>query len=139
MGSEVALEKVEPCSVDDRLIDSKVPDDIDQLRVAEFYREIGSWRASGSFVTYLADNVKVAELASTTQPVGETSYAEGEVLFEDDFEDGDMTGWLSQGGWSVVQDETGNNVLQGEVTVANVWRNALAGSSDWTDYSFKPW
>ncbi len=54
------------------------------------------------------------------------------VLFFDDFEDGNYTGWSKNGGsWSVVTD--GTKVLKQSSTSATSY--AYAGSSSWTDYS----
>ena len=64
-------------------------------------------------------------------------YVEGEVLFEDDFEDGDLDGWiLRQVGWNVVQDETSNLVLQGTGSDdRSTWRSIYAGDSQWRNYA----
>lgn len=61
-------------------------------------------------------------------------YVEGEVLFEDDFEDGDTLGWEMTDHWQVVEDEDGNHVLEG-ASVDNELIVAVAGSPDWTDYA----
>lgn len=54
------------------------------------------------------------------------------LLFSDDFEDGNYTGWSRNGGsWSVVTD--GTKVFKQSSTSATAY--AYAGSSSWTNYS----
>ena len=54
------------------------------------------------------------------------------TLFNDDFEDGNYTGWSRNGGsWSVVTD--GSRVLKQSSTSATA--HAYTGSTSWTDYS----
>jgi hypothetical protein len=50
------------------------------------------------------------------------------ILFYDDFEDGDSTGWNLEGGWSVVQEDN-HSILKG-VGVCS----ADIGPKQWTDY-----
>ncbi len=53
------------------------------------------------------------------------------LLFLDDFEDGDATGWNLEGGWSVIQ-EDGNYILQGVGSCS-----ADVGPQEWTDYTLE--
>ncbi|MBC7766031.1 MAG: DUF1080 domain-containing protein [Hyphomonadaceae bacterium] len=53
------------------------------------------------------------------------------ILFSDDFNDGDATGWTTDGGtWSVVNGEY-------KQTNATATANTFAGNTTWTDYSFE--
>lgn len=56
----------------------------------------------------------------------------GTVIFSDDFEDGNSTGWSTNGGsWSVVTD--GTKVLKQSSTSATAY--AYTGTSTWADYA----
>lgn len=63
---------------------------------------------------------------------GQPTFVNAAVIFSDDFEDGNYTGWsTSSGSWSVVTD--GSRVLKQSSTSANCY--AYTGSSNWTSYS----
>jgi serine/threonine protein kinase len=74
-------------------------------------------------------------LQVTQTPLAIAQWAEGEILFQDDFEDGNTDGWLKhEGQWKVIQDETGNHVLQGnDVDFARI----EAGRLYWDNYAFE--
>jgi hypothetical protein len=60
------------------------------------------------------------------------------VLFEDDFEDGDLSGWFALAGASsavidVVDDGTGNHVMR--ITPGVSWTVMANGSSEWENYA----
>lgn len=61
-------------------------------------------------------------------------YQEGHVLLEDDFEDGDARGWALETNWGVVQDDSGNYVLEARNTR---WQEARQGKTDWQDYALE--
>lgn len=69
----------------------------------------------------------------------ELEIAQGEVLFEDDFEDRDLAGWILQGaGWSLVRDDDGNIVLQGTgAQDPDTWYRIMAGDQSWSNYSME--
>ncbi|MBB5873558.1 pectate lyase [Allocatelliglobosispora scoriae] len=70
--------------------------------------------------------------ATTAALLGFTGSASAAVLFTDDFEDGNATGWSTSGGsWSVVSD--GSSVYRQTSTSADA--KSLAGQAAWTDYS----
>ena len=54
-----------------------------------------------------------AQVYTTADP-GSPGWKEGKVLLFDDFESGKADNWKFDGFWKVVQDETGNFVLQRE-------------------------
>ncbi len=73
-----------------------------------------------------------AALAAAALVLGMTTGASAATLFSDDFEDGNSTGWTTNGGsWSVVTD--GSRVLRQSSTSSDA--RALAGTASWTDYS----
>jgi photosystem II stability/assembly factor-like uncharacterized protein len=60
------------------------------------------------------------------------SQSDWEVIFFDDFEQGNTHNWALEDGWSLSQDES-NYVLEG---VNHYWANCLEGSY-WRDYDFR--
>ena len=73
-----------------------------------------------------------AALTALTLVLGMTGSAQAATLFSDDFEDGNATGWTTNGGsWSVATD--GSRVYRQGGTGADA--RALAGTSSWTNYS----
>ncbi|MFQ5923141.1 MAG: hypothetical protein ACE5M4_09885 [Anaerolineales bacterium] len=61
------------------------------------------------------------------------TYAEGEVLFEDDFETGFAKNWAGlPESFTVFQEETGNYLLQASSTRLEA---AVAGDASWQDYA----
>ena len=73
-----------------------------------------------------------AALTALTLVLGMTGGAHAATLFSDDFEDGNATGWSTNGGsWSVATD--GSRVYRQGGTSSDA--RALAGTASWTDYS----
>lgn len=52
------------------------------------------------------------------------------ILFEDDFNNGNSTGWSSSGTWSV------NSGVYQQTATGSTIRRAYAGTTSWTDYSY---
>lgn len=79
--------------------------------------------------------VIVASSEPNAQELGEFTF--GSILFEDDFEDGDLFGWIQQGsGWSLVSEESGNTVLQGTGSEnPGSFYELGTGNQPWTDYA----
>ena len=83
-------------------------------------RRHGLWAALGAGIT------------AVTLVLGMTTGAQAATLFSDDFEDGNATGWSTNGGsWSVGTD--GSRVYRQGGTSSDA--RALAGTSTWTDYA----
>ncbi|GIF66779.1 hypothetical protein Ais01nite_48140 [Asanoa ishikariensis] len=73
-----------------------------------------------------------AAVAAAALVLGMTSGASAATLFSDDFEDGNSSGWTTNGGsWSVTAD--GSRVLRQSSTSSDA--RALAGTASWTDYA----
>jgi pectate lyase len=73
-----------------------------------------------------------AALTALTLVLGLTGSAQAATLFADDFNDGNATGWSTNGGsWSVATD--GSGVYRQGGTGADA--RALTGTAGWTDYS----
>jgi hypothetical protein len=72
-----------------------------------------------------------AEVVSA--PTEVVQFAEGDVLFEDDFEDGGATSWMVDwGSWRVVEEEDGNGNL---AYYSELGETFLPMSQNWTDYA----
>jgi hypothetical protein len=83
----------------------------------------------------------VAGITDTPTPTGsgvtETPVVEiGTVLLEEDFESDVISGWnfYDDVNWSIIEDGTGNHVLQG-IGHNNTW--VTVGESTWADYAFE--
>jgi serine/threonine protein kinase len=74
-------------------------------------------------------------LQITQTPLALTQWTEGKILLQDDFEDGNTDGWLKHNGqWEVIQNETGNHVLQGN---DGDFARIEAGRLYWENYAFE--
>ncbi|MGB3717461.1 MAG: protein kinase [Candidatus Promineifilaceae bacterium] len=79
------------------------------------------------------DDIRVIHLPYNKE--GATSFVEGDVLFEDDFESGFAQNWHDiTEGFDVILDETGNYVLRAD---GAQWGGADVGDTSWQDYTLE--
>jgi hypothetical protein len=97
------------------------------------------WSVSTQEFPPITPTATVAVVASTpgkSPTPTPIQWAKGDVLFEDDFESGNIAQWSSWGQqWSVVQNDAGNAVLQGKAS--NDYGGINAGNSTWENYALE--
>jgi hypothetical protein len=84
-------------------------------------------------------NEKAITTKSAVETVTSAVYtASGNLLFSDDFEDGNSNGWSGSSGYSVAADGS-TMVFKQIYTTGSTTRYQAAGDSAWTSYSVEAW
>jgi len=94
---------------------------------------------SSQTVTVSPPTRQTPKPTSTPLPTATPIFTEGEILFEDNFEDGIANGWQFVEGqqWEVTKIEDGNNVLKVTTPQERKPAWAITGDSTWLNYSLQ--